>query len=693
MRGKKLLQIVIFISLFFAEKLFAEISVISPVQGKWGNKQMLVIENPSDGDYFYSVSGADPEESGFAYDSPVLLDVVGEVSLKITKVTSSSREQMTIDYSVDLDKATDETYSKFISSFFDTGIVNYTSSSILEIPQELYYAFGKGNLSFLKGQNLQLSSENVVSRYINCTLLDKKNNKTWSFVLKTFPLSAGTYGRRNVPFVIEDWNKITFTDKNLIYKIDSDFWSQPDEIEIDRSKSHMVYWQNIAYEQGNPVEFFVLPPKIEVKQKINDDGSVVFYTDDEDVYSLEISSDEKNSTKELFPKIGIDAFCGEHIKDDIEVEIFSSSIYQGSQKLSYNINKRPPSTPSITTNCSKIYARKPVELLIDSESGSDLYVSVSEPYIINDITSFKSDDILDIPSYKKVDGNNFKTMLSSDIKSSVLFYVKAYSVEDNNKSEISTYSVIIDQYNYFYDSMYTGEERDGTLLNPFNNFDECIDSINKVRNAILTVKGDVYLPQKAFSISSNLVIKNNGDVNLFLSSNTRINVQSATVEIIGCNLIQINNDKDKDDINSLIKFDKSILNLDSCIVSSVNGKNSVTFDGFYSSFSMRNCVFSANASSYSSFLTGENLRGSIENSKISLSGDTSLMFSLNNSDISLINNSINISANVGRVAEFVNSKATINNNIFEIDIKNKNVSEIIHADSKSKIKENGNVYK
>ncbi|NLC91968.1 MAG: hypothetical protein GX677_00635 [Treponema sp.] len=107
MRGKKLLQIVIFISLLFEEKLFAEISVISPVQGKWGNKQMLVIENPSDGDYFYSVSGADPEESGFAYDSPVLLDVVGEVSLKITKVTSSSREQMTIDYSVDLDKATD----------------------------------------------------------------------------------------------------------------------------------------------------------------------------------------------------------------------------------------------------------------------------------------------------------------------------------------------------------------------------------------------------------------------------------------------------------------------------------------------------------------------------------------------------------------------------------------------------------
>ena len=44
--------------------------------------------NSEAAEYFYSVDGSSPKEFGFAYDGPVLLDVVGDVELKIVKVTN-----------------------------------------------------------------------------------------------------------------------------------------------------------------------------------------------------------------------------------------------------------------------------------------------------------------------------------------------------------------------------------------------------------------------------------------------------------------------------------------------------------------------------------------------------------------------------------------------------------------------------
>ena len=65
-----------------------EIDVLSPKKGEWANKQMLVINdfpNPN-GDFFYSLDGSDPQSFGFAYDGPVLIDVSGEIQLKVAYI-------------------------------------------------------------------------------------------------------------------------------------------------------------------------------------------------------------------------------------------------------------------------------------------------------------------------------------------------------------------------------------------------------------------------------------------------------------------------------------------------------------------------------------------------------------------------------------------------------------------------------
>ena len=74
----------------FSLPLWAEIKLLSPVEGTWANRQMLVIDNSDGGDFFYSVDGADPETFGFAYDGPVLLDVDGDIQVNVTRITPPS---------------------------------------------------------------------------------------------------------------------------------------------------------------------------------------------------------------------------------------------------------------------------------------------------------------------------------------------------------------------------------------------------------------------------------------------------------------------------------------------------------------------------------------------------------------------------------------------------------------------------
>ena len=116
------------------------IKVLSPVEGNWCNKQMLIIDNDDNGEYYYSLNGADPEAFGFAYDGPVLIDLTGEITLRIKKVGKKKIETK-INFTVHQDEAINTPYRSFIESFYDSGVYNYTSGTELEIPDDLLYSF------------------------------------------------------------------------------------------------------------------------------------------------------------------------------------------------------------------------------------------------------------------------------------------------------------------------------------------------------------------------------------------------------------------------------------------------------------------------------------------------------------------------------------------------------------------------
>ena len=341
-----------FIFLFALIPLIAEINLLSPAEGVWANRQMLVIDNSSGGDFFYSIDGADPETFGFAYDGPVLLDVEGDVQLFVTRIADGGKkEKASVSYTVKEDDAAGTSYKDFIQTFYEGGILNYSAGSELEIPSDFSFYLGLPPENYMPARTLKLSAASVLSRYIPCTIFDSKRDVKYRFIIKTYPQSAGVYSRRDVPFEITDWETISFLDDNLIYKVDSEYWELPKEPrKIDRTTSHMISWQPLEYDAGNPIEFFVLPPRPEIIKDEFEDGSIVYSLRGDDAYALSVLNESDGTYSELFNQIGIDAFYGDGVSGTLTLGVFANSVYQGKLSVSYNINRRPPQIPVIKTN-------------------------------------------------------------------------------------------------------------------------------------------------------------------------------------------------------------------------------------------------------------------------------------------------------------------------------------------------------
>ena len=88
---KKILFAVFFLTALFS--LYAEVTVVNPVPGEYANLQTLVLEANGGEELYYSFSGTDPLAQGFAYDGPVVLDVTGNVELRVVSVDQNQKKQ------------------------------------------------------------------------------------------------------------------------------------------------------------------------------------------------------------------------------------------------------------------------------------------------------------------------------------------------------------------------------------------------------------------------------------------------------------------------------------------------------------------------------------------------------------------------------------------------------------------------
>lgn len=702
---KQFLKAIIFLGalLFFStSNLFAEISLISPCEGVWSNKQALIIQTGGKGDYFYSLNGSDPAAFGFAYDGPILIDLKGDVSLRVVYIENGvKKEDKTVKYTVNQDLASATKYRDFVSSFSDSGILNYTSGTKIEIPQGLVYSLGKSLQAdnFLPAQDLMLSSENVLSSYIPCVVKNEASNQQWRFIIRTIPSFAGIFSRRDVPFYITDWDTITFTNDNYIYKIDSEYWELPKSSKkIDRSISHMISWQSIDYQTGNPIEFFVLSKRPEIKTKTGDNGEKIIYIEGDSSYSIGLKNQNPEDYQELYTGFSVDTFYGDAIEGVLNLDVFTNSLYQGSLSIDYSIDKCPPAKPVVQSDSTAFYSRKNVSIKISTEKNYELYYGISDPYIISDVSlpyTPESSIFKDIKPQRfiKAEKNQVSMNLKTQNEGAVFFKILSYAKKGDYESKIAEFTVIIDQYNYYYDINYKGDDSDGTAKAPYNDFEQCIKAANATRNSCIHLKGLVEVPGKELFLYSNTTFETAPDTVLNFNNGSSIVVKSASLEIKDCQLKMSSNNSSKNKtVIPVFKLENSVLDLINCNGNLSFGKNGTLIDSYASTINMNNSVLYITASSYASCVSSVKSRVNIKNSILNVNADTAVILSLNEGDINLVNNSFKVSGSMGRVAELFGVGGIADSNKFQTELsRHQNEVYPIYADKKSTYKDVGNV--
>lgn len=692
-------KLLIFSLIFFAfalQPLFAEIVLLSPVEGQWSNKQMLVIDNSAGGEYFYSVDGADPAAFGFAYDGPVLLDVTGDVKLTLAHISSDGKKEIsTVRYSVVPDEAVKTDYHDFVQTFFESGILNYSAGSDIVIPSGLFFCLGLPPLNYLQGCTIRLSEKSVLSRYLPCTVIDKKRNKNFRFIIKTFPQSAGIYSKRDLPFEISDWETIIFRDQDFIYKVDSEYWGLPTEPrKLDRSVSHMISWQPLEYDPANPVEFFVLPPRPEIVRSVNDDDSIVYSIKGDDSYTLSILNNGMDSS-ELFTEIGIDAFYGDRVSGNLELGVFSNAVYQGKFDVSYMIDKKPPELPVFESSADSFCSRDSVQLKISVPHGAELYIALSQPLTLAESENGYSENdavFKNIPlgGYKKVKGETYTLNWSQNGLNPVYYKVAAYSKRGDNTTLPVEYAVVIDQSNYYFDASCDPEKADGTILHPFTDFKQVAGSLVKQRVVKLRVRGKLDI-NEAYPVEANFELQNAGDAQLNFGPRGSLNVKASTIEISNC---RIHNETDNSvkSIIPLIKLENSVLTLKDCVIGADFNKNGTVIDSFNSIVNITDTMASANAVSYVSFISAVKSRLSFKNSSINTNADTSVVISADGGSINALNNEFMISGGTGRIAELFGVKAAFKNNTFKARLTNAKTKILpLYADKAATLTDEKNI--
>lgn len=679
--------------LIFLNGAYAQINIISPAEGKWSNKQMLVIDTEDKAEYFYSLNGEDPKTSGFAYDGPVLIDLTGEVTLRIQKATG--KEEKIIKYVVEPNKAEDESYYNFINSFYDSGIINYTAGSTISIPYDLNFAIGLGSENYIPGDDIYMSQDSVFSRTLPCEIYDSVKKLKWRFVIKVFPQNYGSYSKYDVPFEIVDWNTIVFNDKDLLFRLDDNYWELPKTSwKIDRSVPHTIYWQSLSYEMGNPVEYFELPAQPELQKQVNSDGSITLKLEGDSEYKMSILSQPENEYQELFYDLDLDTFYGDSISGTLKVGIFYNSVFQGELETDYVLNKRPPKPPVIASNSKGFYSREDVIVQLLCKNEDELYYCVSDPYLITDNSeSYNPDSAIfsdvQMKDYIKADSSSVYLDFKSDGEGACYYSVKAYSMNGDNKSQEVSYNVIIDKYNYYYCENQITEKPDGTAERPYNSFKECFDVINKGRYARLMVKGPMHIPSGKNAILSNCSFINQEDAELIFSKDSTIEIKSSSLVIKDFVILQ-ENSTSSDKNTSLFKLENGVLDLFNCQVGAIFAKNGSLISSFNSSINIKDSIIAVSSVKYASVISGTNTNIIATDSLINATSNTAVVFSVNKGTIKARNNTFKVTGQIGRVFELFNVNGEILNNDFKSDLSNKNSSIAIYTDNKCllEIKEN-----
>lgn len=662
-----------FILLTGGRSFFAQ-EIRNPIHGVWANRQVLVLEEETAALAYYSLDGSAPESSGLAYDGPVLLDVTGDIHLKVVFVfTDGQKKEEELDFTVnEAELPEDSAAADFIKSFAN-GVREYRAGTELIIPPSVEYGFGGDTDNLEKGKTLSIPEDTVLERFVPLTI--KAGGTLRRFALHTLPAIRGTYSRRAVPFEIRNWDTIVFTDKKMIYKIDGGWWTQPNvPIQVDRAVRHKISWQGIDYAAENPVQTFILPPKPKLKTKKASDGSLQLFVKGNESYRFGVL-DMAGEALELYDSIRIDTFEGDNASGTAAAGVFYDSVYQGNLPFSYSVNRQKPSAPVFMSSAKNGFSRESIALSIESNDGFDIFAAVAGPIILDNTNDSALDSVLfDLNgiTYKKISGKTLTLKAAAGGRAA--YKVFAYAQDaSGNISRVSEYGALIDTYNYYINGNAVSEAQkavaDGTKAHPYSSFDELLSLINKNDFSAVHVTGAVSFPRGQIVLSSHCSIDGEEDAELILPQNSSIIVRNSRLSISNV-IISKHSDGEIAEVDnvSIFKIEHGVLELTDVAVSALFEHSGTVIHAEKSAVTLKKSGITSTARSYSSAVASVGSKVSVINSRIATAAETAVNFSAQGGIFELRSSDCRVSGSLGRIAELFDTHSSITDNSFQAEL-------------------------
>ncbi|MFA6937061.1 MAG: hypothetical protein WCQ67_02390 [Treponema sp.] len=702
----RLLSLSLIISLFACANVFAfsEKDIISPVEGTWSNKQPLVL-NIQDGSYlYYSLSSSDPLVSGFAYDGPVVIDQTGSITIYITSVSNAGvRSDFKVNYLVMNSEplaSTDES-SLFLQNISTNPIRKYISGTLFSIPSNFKYCMGQNKVPSQNGSQLSVSANNKLERYLPCTISDGKN--FWRFIIHTVASESELVSGRTVPFKIENWTTFAYTGEKLIYQIDDGYWSASTEpVALDRNVEHIVRWQSVAYEFGNEVQSYTIPVKPEICSYKSTDGAITFSIPGENNFEIGPSSKYLESgtiASGLYKSIQVDTFTGDNIGGKIIVSVFYDNVYQGDLEKDYLLDKQPPEPPVISSSSAEKFARNKVTISITSEENSEIFYAVSEP--LTSDTGFEGSSNSSFDSVKPGEFKLYTTQITLESLDSAAFYkVNSYAVDlAGNKSSISEYRVVVDEYNFYLSPDGTAFENktlsnsdenkiepDGSYGNPFTTFSQALKIVNSNSYTRLHLLKDITLESGVNEIKSNcLLISTNSKI--ILPQDCVIKVSGADFEIQ--NVIfekQVGTAYDKtylsnDQLECVQKMfitKNAAVTFSNCELVGIFSQDGILLDLDSSNIKLENCGITVQAEKYACGISSVDSNVEISKQRITSIAPTCVCYSVRGGRLNVQSSTCTVIGHLCRIAELKTCNATLEKNSFiaKLDEANNSVESV-----------------
>lgn len=676
-----LIRNIALVSFFFSVCVSASaFVVVNPIHGNWANKQPLVIDLMPGEEAYYSVNGADPYTSGFAYDSPILLDVTGNVHLRVTMVDCDGlRKDSEINYHVTENTGAGD-INTFISSVSTRPVTKYVAGTEFSIPESMEYCFAYESEQWFPGKTLSLDSSVVLSRFVPCMVTD--GNSIWRFVIAVTPYVTGTFTKRDMPFEVTDWSIVSEFDKKYIYKFDDSMWVQPTEdIVLDKNKPHTVSWQHIAYVRGNPVQTFSLPAKVPLQISRNKYGAVTVTSSVKGIRLAAIYPD--GGPTELFDKISIDAFEGERIAGVVTVGIYSDTVYMGQEDVSFIIDRTPPLPPVITADVAGDFVRRTVNAHVKAEKGTSIYVAAtsravpSGSHIANDVNFLEA-----VPSenFVQVAQSSAKVELSQR-DGAVLYTLWAYAVDAaGNKSKISSYSVVIDTSNFFVAEGADPTIADGSKSRPFADLISCFAAAHEPSLMHVYIDGEIKVKETdSVVIFSDCIIEGVNDRSKITFDGGNLIVYAGKMAVNNC-ILNFNSASRQPSI----KLVNSSMSVAKSEIYASSENNAVLVDADNSFISVADSGLTVSAKNYASCIAAVATNISVVRSRLASSASTAVAVSAQKGQVAMSDSSFYVSGSVGRVAEFFGMNVNINGNTYEPTLSRASEhTELIYADSDS----------